>query len=329
MKSKATLKKISINLNLSVSTVSRALKNHPDISEETKRKVKELASLLEYEPNTYAINLRTNSSKIFGLIVPAVSNTFYDSFIAAAEEKAREKGFSLMILQSGNDPLQEAENLRLCRANRVAGVMISIIPGSLADPFKKLEEAGIPVIFFDKVPDSESCNKVCLADEEAAIIAATTITNHKKKSVLGLFGNTELSITQKRLKAFTAVFEKESTSSKLFIRHCNNSDEAMQVTAEFCSAKTIDTIFAMSDEILVGVMKSLYRTNLNIPGDISVVAISNGFLPQIFKPVITYVETSGYELGKLVMKRMMDYLDGQTFFRSVILPSRLVEGKSL
>jgi DNA-binding LacI/PurR family transcriptional regulator len=91
----------------------------------------------------------------------------------------------------------------------------------------------------------------------------------------------------------------------------------------------MDTIFAMSDEILVGVMKSLYRTNLNIPRDISVIALSNGFLPQLFNPIITYVETNGCELGKLVIKRMMEYLDGQTFFRSVVLPSRLVEGNSI
>src|SRR5688572_23009104 len=163
MKSKATLKKISDNLHLSISTVSRALKNHPDIAEETKRKVKHLADLLEYEPNTYAINLRTNSSRVFGVIVPAIANTFYDFFIAAVEETAREHGFSLMILQSGDDPLLEEENMRMCRANRVAGVMISVTPGSHIsqnDLHKKLGDVGIPVIFFDKVPDIESCNKV-------------------------------------------------------------------------------------------------------------------------------------------------------------------------
>ncbi len=329
MKSRTTLKKISANLNLSVSTVSRALKNHPDISEETKRKVKELASLLEYEPNTYAINLRTNSSRLFGLIVPAVANTFYDSFIESAEQQARENGFSLMILQSGDDPVTEAESLRLCRANRVAGVMISISPGSRTDGFKKLEEAGIPVIFFDKVPDTETCNKVCLADEEAAIIAANTIIKYQKKKVLGIFGNQELSITQKRLPAFIAQFEKESPGTTLSIRHCNTSAEAMNVTLEFCKLKNVDTIFAMSDEILVGMMKALHRLDLHIPDEISVLAISNGFLPDLFKPTITYVETSGYELGKLVIKRLMDYLGGQTFSRSILLPSKLVEGGSM
>ena len=329
MKSRTTLKKISSSLNISVSTVSRALKNHPDISEDTKRKVKELASLLEYEPNTYAINLRTNSSRVFGLIVPAISNTFYDSFIAAAEQKARENGFLLMILQSVDDPVLEAESLRLCRANRVAGVMISISPGSQSDAFRKLEEAGIPIIFFDKVPDVETYNKVCLADEEAAMIAASTIIKYRKKKVLGVFGNPELSITQKRLLAFKREFEKESPETTLIIRHCHNSAEAEVLTSEFCLSNSIDNIFAMSDEILVGVMKALYRSNIRIPDDISVLAISNGFLPEIFNPAITYVETSGFELGKLVMKRMMDYLGGQTFSRSIILPSRLVEGKSM
>jgi LacI family transcriptional regulator len=329
MKSKATLKKISVNLNLSVSTVSRALKDHPDISEETKRKVKELASVLEYEPNTYAISLRTNSSKLLGLIVPAVANTFYDSFIAAAEWQARENGYSLMILQSGQDPQLEADNIRLCKANRVAGVMISTVPGSVSAPFKKLEEAGIPVIFFDKVPQSDSWNKVCLADEEAAMLAASTIARYRKKSVLALFGNQQLSITQRRLHTFTEAFNRQLPQAELIIQHCNDSDTAYAITTSFCSPLKVDTIFAMSDEILVGVMKALYQRNISIPSDVSVLAISNGFLPSLFKPVITYVETSGYELGKLTIKRLMDYLAGQTFSRSLTLPSKLVEGESM
>ena len=150
MSQPATLKKISAQLNLSISTVSRALKNHPDISANTKRKVNELAALMEYEPNTYAINLRTNKSNVFGLIVPAISNMFYDSFIAAAEEGARKNGYSLMILQSGDDPLQEAENLKLCKHSRVDGIFISVAPeSSSADIFLKYQKAGIPIIFFN------------------------------------------------------------------------------------------------------------------------------------------------------------------------------------
>jgi LacI family transcriptional regulator len=329
MKSKTTLKKISENLSISVSTVSRALKNHPDISENTRRKVKELAALLEYEPNNFAINLRTNTSRVFGLIVPAISNTFYDSLISAIEEDARKNGFSLMILQSGEDPDQEAENIKLCRATRVAGVFISVVPGSQSEPFKKLEEAGIPVIFFDKVPDDEVYNKVCLADEEAAIIAASTIINYNKKNVLGVFGNKNLSITKKRIAAFKKIFELEAPETSLTFIHCNNSVEATQATLEFFEGNKADNVFAMSDELLIGVIKAFYKLNLHIPQDVSVLAISNGFLPGLFNPEITFIETSGYGLGKLAMQRMLDYIGGQTFSRSIILPSRLVEGYSM
>jgi len=125
--------------------------------------------------------------------------------------------------------------------------MISITPCSSNDPFQKLEEAGIPVIFFDKVPEVKTCNKVCLADEEAAIFAASTIIKYNKKQVPDVFGNHELSITQKRLHAFAREFEKQAPDTKLFIRHCNNSTEALNVTLDFCSRNTVDNIFAMSD----------------------------------------------------------------------------------
>src|SRR5438132_1127583 len=103
----ATLKKISQMLGLSISTVSRALKDHPDISEKTKQRVTELANALDYEPNANAIHLRTSKNNLFGLIVPSVSNFFYDSFIGAVEEECRKNNYSLLILQSGDDAAVE------------------------------------------------------------------------------------------------------------------------------------------------------------------------------------------------------------------------------
>jgi LacI family transcriptional regulator len=331
MGSPATLKKISTQLNISISTVSRALKNHPDISENTKRKVKELALLMEYEPNSYAVNLRTNKSRVFGLIVPVISNLFYDSFIAAVEEEARKNGYSLIILQSGDDPLQEAENLKLCKLNRVDGVFISLVPESNSGPlYNKFKETGTPVIFFDKVPEDTGFDTICMADEEAATLAANTILKYKKKKVLALLGNPDLSITRKRKDAFLKVFEKEKSPPTLDIRHCLNSAEARKITAEVLGKKNSpDHIFCMSDELLIGAMKSIYQTDLHIPDDISVLAISNGFIPGLYKPEVTYIETSGFELGKLSVKRMLENMEGPTASRSIILPSRLVVGGSL
>lgn|SRR5574343_400725 len=332
MRTKATLKKISQNLNLSISTVSRALKNHPDISEETKRKVIELAGLLEYEPNTHAINLRTNRSKVFGLMVPVISNYFYYSLIAAVEEDARRMGYTLLILQSGDDPLIEAENLRLCRMNRVAGVFVSLAAGTKdISHFLKLDELDIPVIFFDKVPAYEACNKICLADSEAARLAAETIIRKNRKKIFALFGNPELLITQKRLAAFKETIESTGEPIEMIIQHASSSDEAfIQTTRQFSQADRPDTIFTMSDEILTGVMKALQRKQVQVPDEVGVISICNdNFIPSLYFPEITFVETSGRDLGKLAFKRMMDHLGGKTFLQELTLPSRLISGGSL
>ena len=134
-----TLKKISEGLGLSISTISRALKNHPDISEKTKKRVIELANTLDYEPNINAINLRSSNSKLFGLIIPSISNLFYNSFTSSVEEDCRRNGYTLMILQSGDDPEIEISNLKLFRQNRITGLFICLSPDTLnIEPFLKL-----------------------------------------------------------------------------------------------------------------------------------------------------------------------------------------------
>jgi LacI family transcriptional regulator len=327
----ATLKKISIQLNLSISTISRALKNHPDISESTKRKVRELAALMEYEPNAYAVNLKTNKSKVFGVVVSTISNLFYDSFIAAVEEVARKNGYSLMVLQSGDDPLQEIENLKICKHNRVDGIFISVCPDSHAgEIFLKYKEAGLPVIFFDKTPASVFFDTVCMADEEAAYIAAEAIIKHKKKNILAIFGNPDHSITKNRKGSFLKAFEKNKKGIQIETQFCFSSEEAKTVVEKSIKKTSRpDTIFCMSDEALIGTMKCLNKSGLSIPKDISVLAISNGIIPGLFNPEITYIETNGYELGKLAIERMLENMAGITAPKSIILPCRLVEGGSL
>jgi LacI family transcriptional regulator len=321
-----TLKKISEALGISISTVSRALKNHPDISEKTKLRVTELANALDYEPNASAIQLRTNKSNLFGLIVPSISNFFYDSFIASVEEESRRNNYSLMILQSGDDPSIELENLKLCRQNRVSGVFACISSQTTnIEPFLKLKDLDIPVIFFDKVPEVNNCNKVCVGDTASAIIAANAILEKKKKMVLALFGNSQMSITKKRKDAFITTTEKKI---KLLIQHANNSKEAEDITTVMLKEKP-DTVFCMSDEILIGAMKAIQKAQLQVPQDIAVIGISNGYIPKLYYPEITYVETSGYKLGKLAFSSMMACLAGSTFIQELTIESLLVEGGSL
>lgn len=313
-------------LGLSISTISRALKNHPDISEKTKQRVNELANALDYEPNANAIHLRTSKNNLFGLIVPSISNFFYDSFIAAVEEESRKNNYSLLILQSGDDAAVEVENIKLCRQNRISGLFACITSQTVnLDPFLKLEGLDIPVIFFDKVPDDNIFNKVCVADTLSANIAATTILESKKKKVLAIFGNENLSITKKRLAAFNKTINKKI---KTITVHANNSAEAEQLTIQSLKENP-DTVFCMSDEILTGAMKAIQKSGLKIPGDIAVISISNGFIPTLYFPEITYVETSGYKLGKLAFSSMMACLGGSTFMQELTIESLLVEGGSI
>ncbi|MDN3587509.1 LacI family DNA-binding transcriptional regulator [Pedobacter aquatilis] len=332
MKQNATLKKIAEQLSVSISTVSRALKNHPDISQDTKKKINELAELLEYDPNPYAVNLRTHSSKEFAVVVPSLSNFFYHSFISAIEEEARVYGYSVIIYRSSNDAEIEQQILKNCRHKRVSGIFIAITSETKdIEPFLKLDVHGIPVIFFDKVPQYESCNKICVGDEHAATIAAEEILKKGIVNVVGIFGDKNMSITKARLHKFTSVLLKDDAKINLKTVHAGSSEEAEQVTlsilADFKGKRF--AVFCMSDEILAGSMKAIQRMGLQVPHDLGVIAISDGMIPLLFYPEITYAETSGYNLGKLAFGRMMRCIAGSSFAQTIIDESKLVVGGSI
>lgn len=327
----STLKILSETLGISVSTVSRALRNHPDISEKTKQKVKELADALEYEPNNYAVQLRTKQSNILGILVPCIDNFFYDTFIAAVEEDARKHGYTVFIMQSRDSAEVENANLYLFRKNRICGLFASIsIETEDMSVFQKLRDARIPVLFFDRVPEKPGFNNVCQPDEAAARIAAETIISRKKKNVLGLFGHPHLSITKKRFKAFIETFRQQATNTKLTIDYPENITESRRVTLEaFRTPEKPDVIFCMGDLILMGVMQAIHEMNVKVPDDVAVISISNGLIPTLFSPKITYVETSGYKLGKLAFEQMLKSLQQKTISEEVFLEALLVEGGSI
>jgi len=326
-----TLKKIADTLGCSISTVSRALKYHPDISVKTREKVLELANTLEYEPNAFAVHLRTKNSMVIGLMVPVIANYFYESFITAIEEESRKNGYTLMILQSANDPLIELANIKLFRQNRVSGLFVCALPDSdNINQLIKLKELNIPVVFFDNVPNQNGINKSCIADELAASIAAETILKSKKKHITALFGDARLTITQKRLKALETTIHKNNSSMLINILHAINSDDAEnKIAGQLSNLKKSSIIFCMSDELLIGAMRAIQNKQLKIPNDISVISISNGFIPKLYYPSITYIETSGYKLGKLAFTQMLACISGAIVVEELTLDAALVEGGSI
>ncbi len=324
-----TLKKISEILGISISTVSRALKHHPDISVKTREKVIELARTLDYEPNASAVQLRTKNSKLLGLMVPTISNYFYETFISAVEEEARKTGYAVMILQSGNDPLIESDNLKLFRQNRVSGVFVCLGSNTKdMSSFDKMHELEIPVVFFDNVPQESNVHKICLADEKSAELAAELIIQKSYHSVLAILGNPSLSITQKRKAALKNAFQSHSHIS-LLVEHANSSEEAKTLCHQMLNKHLPDIIFCMSDEILIGVLKTIQEKGLRYPDNIALLTISNGTIPRLFHPQITYIETSGEKLGKRAFTEMMECIQGKKDPSEILVDAILFEGGSL
>lgn len=331
MRNPATLKKISDHLSISISTVSRALKDHQDVSQETKRRVKELATMLDYEPNSFAINLRKKHSNLFAIIVPEISGHFYHSFIQAVEEQARVQGYSVMILQSQNDPEIEATNLKICRYNHVAGVFIAV-SSSLENygAFKKMVDWEIPIVFFDKVPSDGMFNKVCLADEQAGRLAAEKLVATNRNRILAIMANNTMSITRSREKGMRDYLLANGTGIMLDIVYSFNEEQTTDALENyFNKEQSTPAIFCMSDEILCTTIRFLNKRQIKFPEDVSLLAISNGFIPGLFNPMISYIETNGSELGKLSFNRMKEMMEGKKAIRENLLDCRFCEGGSM
>ena len=196
--------------------------------------------------------------------------------------------------------------------------------------YRKLEEMHIPVVFFDRVAEEDRFHKVCLADAVAAKMAAEAILKKDKKKVLALFGHPHLSITKVRCSSFKETMAKGSPATEVIIDYPENVEASRKVALEALQAKERpDAIFCMGDMILIGVMYAVHQLKLRVPEDIGIISISNGLFPTMYDPKITYVETSGYKLGKLAFSQMLGRLKNEPREEEVTLQSVLVEGGSL
>ena len=332
MKQYSTLKKLSEKLGLSISTVSRALKDHPDISPATRKRVKDLAELMEYEPNTFALKLRSNKSKIIGVIVPFFQNLFYEYFIAALDEEVKKEGYSLLILQSGESVEAELKNLDIIKKNRVDLLFVSTTENTEnIEPLLKLAQIGIPVVFFDRVPGFEDCDKIRFADSEAGTMAAKRLIKSGKKNILCLFtDNPNLNIVNKRLTAFRETYKKLTPGARLESHfHADRTAGEKIILKALQKKNPSDALFCIGDNSMIWSLKTLQKKGLRVPVDIGMLAISNGFIPTLFSPAITHIVTNGYQSGKLAFTRLREILEGETSTKELVIDAIMVEGGSL
>ena len=203
-----TIKDIARELGVSPSTVSRALKDHPDISEETRRHVRELADRMKYKPNAIALSLKNRKSNVVGVIIPQIVHYFFSSVISGIEEIAGKYGYSVMIAQSNESFDKEVEAMGALADGRIDGLLISISKETVKyDHLRQFKEEGIEIVFFDRVPDEFKSDSVVIDDFQGALKAVQHLIDGGHKRILHLAGPQTRLIGRKRLKGYLQALE--------------------------------------------------------------------------------------------------------------------------
>jgi LacI family transcriptional regulator, galactose operon repressor len=314
MKKKVTtLKMLAQALNLSISTVSRALNDHPDISNDTKEKVKRLAQSMNYVPNIFAKGFRKHKSNIIGIIVPNITHYFTTTIIRGVLEEASIQGYRVIISESNNDVEKQKEMLNTMLQFGVDGIL-----ASLTKMTKEITHVlpiinAVPLILFDKVSDKIPCTQITINDEEAAFNVVEHLINIGKKRI-AIIKEREFSYTSEKryagyLKALKA--HQIEVDEKIIISVDDISlKQGRRMTNSLLSLKKKpDAIFAITDSAAIGVIQTLKKFNIKIPEDIAVVGFSNSINSTIIEPMLTTVNQPGNTIGKTAIKYLIKEIE--------------------
>ncbi|SDX80047.1 LacI family DNA-binding transcriptional regulator [Flavobacterium degerlachei] len=317
-----TLKEIASKLGISITTVSKALKNYPDVSEKTKKAVVELAQKLHYTPNSFAVNLRTKESKTIGLIIPEVMHHFFSNIINAIIDEAEKNEYLVIILQSNETLALEKKQVELLINKRVDGILMSLSNESNNDDhIKEIIERNIPFVMFDKISKLSKCSKVIINDQKAAFNAVQHLIDSGCKKIAHIRGPLNPQNAIDRFIGYKKALEKNNIpfDSKL-VYTCENVtfqegvDFAKQIIEEH---PDVDGIFAITDLVAVGVLSHFNDNNIKIPEQVAVIGFSNWFMSQVLTPKLSTVDQPSHLMGveafNLLLEEMHCHKEGTTF----------------
>ncbi len=302
-----TLKQIAETLGISITTVSKALKDYPDVSKKTKRLVKDLAETLNYKPNAFAVNLRTRESKTIGLIIPEVVHHFFSNVVKGIIAQAEKKGYLVIILQSNESYELEKKQINLLLSKQVDGILISIANGT-AD-FSHLQTAmenDVPLVMFDKIAKIVNCSKIIIDDRKAAYTATKHLIDSGCKKIAHFRGPLMPQNSIDRFLGYKKAIEDHGMlydSSLVYICEKVNFDEGKLFAQRLVkNHKDVDGIFINGDLVAVGAISALNELGVSIPDQISIVGFSNWFMSSAITPSLTTIDQPGYKMGKKAFK---------------------------
>lgn len=333
-----TLKEIAEKLGISITTVSKALKNYPDVSEKTKKAVLALAQELHYTPNSFAVNLRTKESKTIGLIIPEVVHHFFSNVVNAIIDEAEKKGYLVIILQSNETLELEKKQVELLINKRVDGIIMSLSNESNNDDhIKEIINRNIPFVMFDKIAKLSKCNKVVINDQKAAFDAVQHLIDKGCKRIAHIRGPLNPQNAIDRYIGYKKALEKNHIPFDAnLVYTCENVtfDEGRQFAEKIVNDhKDVDGIFAVTDLVAVGVIAYLNEQKIEIPKKIAIIGFSNWFMSQVISPKLSTVDQPSHEMGiesfNLLLEEMVCHKDGLKFEpRTVELDTKIIERES-
>lgn len=310
-----TIYDIAKTLNISPATVSRGLKDHPAISKKTKKKINEAATAMGYRSNTFASNLRTKSTNTIGVIVPRLNSNFMSSAIAGMEKVANAAGYNLIISQSLETVKKEILSARTMFHSRVDGLMVSLAYDTEdISHFEVLIKKGIPLIFFDRVPQHNSCTNIVIDNYKVAYDATKHLIDQGCKRIVHIAGNLKRNVYAERLQGYEqALADNNIQKDPNLVLISNLNIEAGPEATQYILNldPQPDGIFAANDAVAVGCMQALKLAGKKIPEDIAVIGFNNDPLCKVIEPNLTTIDYPGHEMGELAATTLINQLTGK------------------
>ncbi|MEY4538684.1 MAG: hypothetical protein RLZZ306_441 [Bacteroidota bacterium] len=313
MAHQVTIKDLARHLNISVATVSRAMRDMPEIKAETRDAVLKLAKEWDYQPNLLATNLVKSRTKTIGVIVPDLAYHFFASVIKGIEEEAIARGYSLLLTQTSELYERELTNVQNLSRGQVEGFIVSISQETTDfEHLKRLQRKGIPLVFFDRDADEIDVPKVMVDNVGAAYEATKHLIENGSKRIAFLAGPSNVTVSNLRQSGYEqAMKDSDLILDETLVVHGNyNLQQAIDLTNELFELKNPpDGLVVVSDRLALGAIAALRKKNIRIPEDVSIVSFNDEPICTIVTPTLSSVAQPTFEMGKMAITLLINQIE--------------------
>lgn len=337
MKAKATLKQIAKELNVSVSTVSKALNDSPEISEQTKVRIKEYAKLKNYKPNVIGLNLKNRKTKTIGVIIPNILNSFFAKVFSGIEKVADERGYNVIMCISNESMEKEAHTMEMLSNGTIDGFVLSISEEAQKlgeySHFNSIINDGTPIVMFDRTTDQVECDKVIVDDFDSGQNATQHLINLGCKNIALISSVDNLSVGKLRAEGYLQALRLNNMeiNDNIIIRTESEHDLADKINALY-SNNLVDGVFALDENDSVAALKVGVKKGYKIPKDLKIIGFADGILAsRRLSPSMTTVSQHGIDIGEVAVKLLIDRLESDEEhkpYETVVIKTQLKERES-